>query len=141
ESMTREDRSFSAQFTACAQVFDLLLFPAAQDAEVWNAKEKGRCHWQAFGVDTGLFTPHGYYGRDDIEAERDVPIGFLGLIYPKRARFLEALRPHLKDLVILCGNAGVNDIEGVNVEDSAYRLALNLRRLKICLGLPSLSQH
>ena len=125
ETVEREDygrmpleevRQF-ANFTFC---------PAVQD-------EKYGFKWLPFGVDTEVFKP-------DWNQQKEFDAAFIGLVYPKRAAFLETLKPHLKGIRLLLGHAQVLDLSGVRIRETAALYADNLRKIKVFVNLPSLSE-
>lgn len=101
--------------------------PAFQD-------QKFGMEWLPFGVDTEVFRP-------DWNVRKEFDAAFIGLMYPKRAQFMEALRPHLGGVEILHCNIQVADLGGVRMRDSAALYADNLRRIKVFVNLPTLCQH
>ena len=101
--------------------------------------EKHGFTWLPFGVDTEMFFP-------DLGQEQDIDIGFIGMLYEKRMAFLKEfgpmIRPRFGDKVkgMVCGSVSVQDIDGLNYRDTAERYAQNIRRIKVFLNLPTLSQ-
>ena len=89
--------------------------------------------WMPFGVDTEVFKPNG--GQPKL-----FDVAFIGYLYPKRAAFLETVRPHLGDIKILCGNVQVRDLAGVKVRETAALYADNLRSIKVFVNFPSMSE-
>ena len=89
--------------------------------------------WLPFGVDTEVFKP-------DWNQPKEYDVAFIGLVYPKRAQFLQKLQPHLRDLTIKIGNVQVLDLGGVRVRETAALYADNLRKIKVFLNLPSLTE-
>lgn len=138
ESFVRED--FTLDYKNFEGMFDFHFFPDKSDAE----KYKG--DFLPLGVDcemfnraTGCFYP-----------ERDIEVGFVGLMYPKRAKFVQELQPHLGDIQIkymtacqsergLIPAIGVWDSEGMNIRRSMHLLAETYRRIKVFVTFPSLS--
>ncbi len=125
ETVEREDygrmpleeiREF-ADFTFCSAVQD----------------EKYGLKWLPFGVDTEVFKP-------DWNQPKEYDAAFIGLIYPKRAAFLETLKPFLKGITLKLGNVQVLDLSGVRIRESAALYADNLRKIKVFVNLPSLSE-
>lgn len=100
--------------------------PAAQD-------EKHGMRWLPFGVDTEVFKP-------DWSQPKEYDVAFIGLVYPKRAEFLKRLAPCLKGINLITGNVQVMDLRGVCVRETAALYAENLRKIKVFVNLPSLSQ-
>lgn len=150
ESMhARED--YQIDFSQYSGLYDFHCFPDADDAE----KYKG-LHLP-LGVDTEMFTHWkkcgtcgGYAyicpecevagGFDTILQKRDIDCAFVGLMYPKRQRFAEALQPHLNGLNVRIANGSilVQDIDGINGRKSAELLAETYRRIKVFVAFPSL---
>jgi glycosyltransferase involved in cell wall biosynthesis len=125
ETVEREDygrmpleeiREF-ANFTFCSAIQD----------------EKYGLKWLPFGVDTEVFKP-------DWNQPKEYDAAFIGLIYPKRAAFLETLKPFLKGITLKLGNVQVLDLSGVRIRESAELYADNLRKIKVFVNLPSLSE-
>lgn len=135
ESMHRE---YDIDFDYIKWLGDEWFFPATQDAEM-NDQEmfaKGRSHFLPFGVDTNIFQPNQML--DGIN-ERRFEVGFLGMIYPKRQVFLNALRRH-NIPPIQHGLCVIKDIRGYDWEGSMRLLASNTREIKVFFNLPSMSQ-
>jgi len=135
ESFVREDMKLDyANFEG---MFDFHFFPDKDDAE----KYKGE--WLPLGFDYNMFYP-------DDEVKRDIDVAFIGLMYPKRARFLQELQPHLGDIKIdiraavnsergIIPAIAVYDFDGLNVRKSMQLLAETYRRIKVFVTFPSLS--
>lgn len=100
--------------------------PAFQD-------QKFGMDWLPFGVDTHVFKP-------DWNVHKEFDAAFIGLMYPKRTQFMQALRPCLGEIEILHCNIQVTDLGGMRVRDTAALYADNLRRIKIFVNLPTLCQ-
>ena len=143
ESFVREDMKLNyADFEG---MFDFHFFPDKDDA----AKYKG--DWLPLGVDTKMFNPQGWDDEElAYENFRDIDVAFIGLMYPKRARFVEELKPHLGDIKIdfrcavnsergLIPAIAVYDFNGLNVRRSMQLLAETYRRIKVFVTFPSLS--
>jgi hypothetical protein len=138
ESFVRED--YSLDYKLFEGMFDFHFFPDRADAE----KYKGT--FLPLGVDTEVFNPtHGC-----TYPKRDIEVSFIGLMYPKRARFVEELTPHLGDIKIkymtacqsergLIPAIGVWDADGLNIRRSMHLLAETYRRIKVFVTFPSLS--
>jgi hypothetical protein len=138
ESFVRED--YSLDYKTVEGMFDFHFFPDKADAK----KYKGE--WLPLGVDTEMFHPvHGLR-----LGEMAIEVGFIGLMYPKRARFVNELAPHLGDIKIayrtscqsergLIPAIGVWDFDGLNVRRSMQLLAETYRRIKVFVTFPSLS--
>lgn len=132
ESCRREDCTID--FAAISWMADDWFFPAIQDAE-WHDQEmfaKNRSHWLPFGVDVDVFCPGD---------RRDEPfeIAFMGLVYPKRHAFLNALS-NCNIPPIRLGSVNISDLHGYRPEESVRRYAGNLREMKVFFNLPALSQ-
>jgi glycosyltransferase involved in cell wall biosynthesis len=137
ESFVRDD--FTINYGDYEKMYDFHFFPDKSDAE----KYKGE--FLSLGVDTWIFHP------DSKQAEhRDIEVGFIGLMYPKRAQFVQELTPHLGDIQIkymtacqsergLIPAIGVWDAEGFNIRRSMKLLAETYRRIKVFVTFPSLS--
>ena len=89
--------------------------------------------WLPFGVDTEVFKP-------DWNQPKEYDVAFIGLVYPKRAQFLQRLQPFLRGITIKLGNVQVLDLSGVRVRETAALYADNLRKIKVFVNLPSLSE-
>jgi|HubBroStandDraft_6_1064221.scaffolds.fasta_scaffold00134_35 hypothetical protein len=138
ESFVRED--YSLEYANFERMFDFHFFPDRADAE----KYKGT--FLPLGVDYEMFNP----AVGCTYPERDIEVGFIGLMYPKRQRFVEELTPHLGDIKIdyrtgcqsergLIPAIGVWDFEGLNIRRSMLLLAETYRRIKVFVTFPSLS--
>lgn len=158
ESNRREDRTFG--FEDFLPYGDYHFFPAIQDAETYDQMHfaKGRSFWLPFGVDTDVFRPlhckvckNGVLkgsckyclGSGTSPSQKDIDVGFVGMIYPKRQQYLEMLQRHWKpgrDPEIVCGSVHVVDINGFAYTDQANRLAMNYRRCKVFFNLPAYSE-
>lgn len=125
ESFIRED--YSLNYENFRSMFDYHVFPDKDDA----GKYKGE--WLPLGVDTEMFwcgnPPDG----------RNIDCAFIGLMYPKRQRFYEELKPFLKGipLRVANGNILVHDFDGINLERSTELLAETYRRIKVFVAFPS----
>ena len=135
ESFVRED--FTLDYKNFEGMFDFHFFPDRADAE----KYKGE--FLPLGVDTGMFNVCAL-------DERDIEVGFIGLMYPKRAEFVRELTPHLGDIQIKYMSAcqserglipaiGVWDADGLNIRRSMLMLAETYRRIKVFVTFPSMS--
>lgn len=143
ESFVRED--YTLNFDDYRSMFDFHVFPDADDA-----KKYGGTHL-SLGVDAEMFRtaemfppsnpywtdPNGFWKSN----RRDIDCAFIGLMYPKRQRFYEALRPHLNGLAIKMPPGGVlvHDMDGMNVQKTAELLAEQYRRIKVFVAFPTLS--
>jgi glycosyltransferase involved in cell wall biosynthesis len=166
ESFVRED--YSLDYPNFESMFDFHFFPDRNDAQ----KYKGE--WLPLGVDTEMFKPasainptvtlaaqsvseHDKSMRWTVDERgvhyaeiRDIEVGFIGLMYPKRARFVEELNQHLGEIKIQyrCGYQSelglrpaiaVYEFDGLNVRRSMELLAEAYRRIKVFVTFPSLS--
>lgn len=128
----REDIQFVYQ--NFESMFDFHFFPDKDDAE----KYKGT--WLPLGVDTEMFNPLSPdYEPEPHKPYRDIDCAFIGLMYPKRHRFYEELKPFLKGipLRVANGNILVHDFDGINLERSTELLAETYRRIKVFVAFPS----
>lgn len=156
--------SFSARddYTLCYQnfegMFDFHCFPDADDAATFKGTHL------PLGVDTEMFRPLNELfpwgskwvdaaidgGRDahgrtpwevlpKFQPPRDIDSAFIGLMYPKRQKFYEELRPFLKgiNLRVANGNILVHDFDGINVLRSTELLAETYRRIKVFVAFPA----
>lgn len=105
---------------------DATFCPAAQD-------EKYGLRWLPFAADTEIFKPNW-------DQPRVYDFAFIGLVYPKRAEFLRRLAPYLKGMDLRIGNVQVQDLSGIRVRETVHLYAENLRRIKVFVNLPTLSQ-
>jgi hypothetical protein len=143
ESCNRED--YNIDFDAIKWLADEWFFPAIQDAEFHDQEmfAAGRSHYLPFGVDTEIFKPHPLVNENIAHQNWDVPktfdVGFLGLMYEKRAFFLRSLARH-NIPPIRTGMCAIQDIRGYDHEGSMRLLAENTRQIKVFLNLPSLSR-
>jgi hypothetical protein len=134
ESFVRDD--YTLEYSKFESMFDFHFFPDKTDAEKYNGE------FLPLGVDTEIF----HCGA----AERDIEVGFIGLMYPKRAKFVEELKPHLGDIKInymvacqsergLIPAIAVWDADGLNIRRSMELLAETYRRINVFVTFPSLS--
>ncbi len=136
ESFVRED--FKLDFKHYEKMYDFHFFPDKADAEKYGHP------WLPLGVDTEIFSTQPV-------VERDIPVAFIGNMYPKRARFVESLKPFLGDIDIVMRYPNqtdgewtipaicVYDFDGLNVRRSAELLAEAYRRIKVLVTFPALS--
>lgn len=135
ESFVRED--FTLDYANYERMFDFHFFPDKNDAE------KYRGEFLPLGVDTAIF-------KDKLCCERDIEVGFIGLMYPKRGKFVEEVKPLLGDINIqmryacqsergLIPAVAVFDFDGLNVRKSMELLADTYRRIKVFVTFPSMS--
>jgi glycosyltransferase involved in cell wall biosynthesis len=119
----RED--YKLKYADFEGLFDVHCFPDRDDAE----KFKGE--WLPLGIDSEMFPPR--------QKNADIEAAFIGLMYPKRVRFLESLQPLLDiPLRIANGSILVQDIDGLNVKRSTELLAETYRRVKVFVAFPSI---
>ncbi|HEY6465520.1 MAG TPA: glycosyltransferase [Candidatus Acidoferrales bacterium] len=126
ETVEREDYG-RLPIESIKQLAHATFTPAFQD-------QKFGMEWLPFGVDTHVFKP-------DWNVRKEFDAAFIGLMYPKRTQFMQALRPYLGGIEILHCNIQVADLGGVRIRDSAMLYADNLRRIKVFVNLPTLCQH
>ena len=69
---------------------------------------------------------------------KSIDAAFIGLLYPKRQAFLAELRKQGVQLVT--GNVQVLELGGVNPRKTAELYAENIRKIKVFVNLPTLSQ-
>lgn len=159
ESNHREDQTFG--FEDYLQYADYHFFPAIQDAEMFDQEHfaKGRSFWLPFGVDTDVFKPivcpvcKGWkqfapdckkcLGTGTQPSPKDIEVGFVGMMYPKRNTFIAQLSHHMKqgrDPWVTIGNVQVLDIDGPAWTDQVNRLAQNYRRCKVFFNMPAYSE-
>lgn len=141
ETMQRDD--YSLDWDNVSMWADENFVPAYQDADWLSQPMFGgeHVHWLPFGVDTKIFKPFTSLTPTDDQGrtEKAWPIAFVGLIYDKRGRFLQALSRH-NHPPIRCGQVSINDLSGFCAEESARRLADNYRRVKVFFNLPAMSR-
>jgi hypothetical protein len=135
ESFIRED--YTLNYENFRGMFDYHVFPDKDDAE----KYKGE--WLPLGVDTEMFCREQFSGsaREYWEyPARDIECAFIGLMYPKRQRFYEELKPFLKGipLRVANGNIVVHGINGMDVERTARLMAETYRSIKVFVTFPSI---
>lgn len=158
ESNRREDQTFG--FEDFLKYADYHFFPAIQDAETYDQEHfaKGRSFWLPFGVDTDVFKPMPCpvckggvtklvckycLGSGTRPSAKDIDVGFVGMMYPKRNDFVARLSEHMKagrDPWLIIGNVQILDMDGPAWTDQALRLAYNYRRCKVFLNLPAYSE-
>lgn len=121
------DRQDVRSFDTVKLLSDFHFFPAKADAVKFGG------HWAPFAVDTTIFHP--------AETHRDIPLGFVGVIYDKRRRYLDGLRPELSAAGYHLQTANVVVWRGTEVNHlaSTQRYADQVRRMKLFFNLPTLS--
>lgn len=136
ESFVRDD--FKLDYAEYESMFDFHFFPDPKDAE----KYKGT--FLPLGVDTEIFRPYA-------NIQRDIEVGFIGLMYNKRAQFFEEVKKHLQGIEIQARFAtrnengwwhpaiAVYDFDGLNVRKSMELLARSYNRIKVFVTFPSMS--
>ncbi len=124
ETVEREDYG-KLDVDAIKRCVDVIFCPAVQD-------EKYGFRYLPFGVDTEIFAPVNVVPTKSIDA------GFIGLLYPKRQAFLAELKKYGVNLVT--GNVQVLELGGVNPRKTAELYAENIRKIKVFVNLPTLSQ-
>jgi hypothetical protein len=125
ETVEREDYG-KLDVDAIKGSADIVFCPGIQD-------EKYGFRYLPFGVDTEIFKP-----RQCGAPPKTIDAAFIGLLYPKRQAFLKELRAQGVDLVT--GNVQVLEIDGVNPRKTAELYAENIRKIKVFVNLPTLSQ-
>lgn len=125
ETVEREDYG-KLPIDAIKRLAQVTFCPAVQD-------EHHGLRWLPFGVDTDVFKP-----EPNLHLQYDA--AFIGLLYPKRVEFLTRLVPLLKGINFLVGNVQVQDLSGICVRETAALYAENLRKIKVFVNLPTLSQ-
>lgn len=109
-------------------------FPAIQDAE-WHDQEmfvKEHSFYLPFAVDEAIFNEEG---RGPFVFD----VAFMGMVYPKRRAFLQALqRHHIPPIRVASVN--ITDLHGYQAWESAMRYARGLREIKVFFNLPSMSR-
>jgi hypothetical protein len=125
ETVEREDYG-RLPIDAIKQLADITFCPAAQDA-------RHGLRWLPFGVDTEVFKP-------DSSQPLQYEAAFIGLLYPKRVEFMKKLMPLLHGINLILGNVQVQDLSGICVRETASLYAQNLRKIKVFVNLPTLSQ-
>lgn len=138
ESNHREDKEF--HFEKVMPFYDFNFFPAPQDAE----ELKGE--FLPFGVDTAMFSPRKAglpmawsELEKAVKSVRDIDLAFIGLMYDKRVEFFKKLPKDIRDRLRI-GNCLVQDLDGINIRKSAELYADTLRRTKVFVMMPALSQ-
>lgn len=139
----RED--YKLNYENFRSMFDFHVFPDKDDAE----KYKGE--WLPLGLDTEMFSSCAINGMDQCicnhetgwqctSSIRDIECAFIGMMYPKRQRFYEELKPLLKGipLRVANGNVLVHGIDGMDVERTAKLMAETYRSIKVFVTFPSL---
>jgi len=122
ETVEREDYG-KLDVDAIKRSADVVFCPAIQD-------EKYGFRYLPFGVDTEIFKP--------APTLKTIDAAFIGLLYPKRQAFLKELKAQGVNLVT--GNVQVLELGGVNPRKTAELYAENIRKIKVFVNLPTLSQ-
>lgn len=138
ESCRREDFQFDVN--NFKWIADEFFFAGQQDADFHDQAPflLGRSHWMPLGVDTDIFKPGMKIDLGNIPLRHAHEIAFIGLQYPKRHTFLQALTRH-KIPAIKLGRVMIEDLNGFDAEGTARRLAANYRSIKVFLNLPAMS--
>lgn len=74
---------------------------------------------------------------------KDIEVGFVGMMYPKRTQFVQHLSEHMRagrDPWLVIGNVQIMDMDGPSWTDQANRLAWNYRRCKVFFNFPAYSE-
>lgn len=139
ETVEREDYG-KLDVDAIKRCADIIFCPGIQD-------EKYGFRYLPFGVDTEVFNPgprimerYASAGQNagDSLTPKTIGAGFIGLLYPKRQEFLAKLKKHGVDLTT--GNVQVLELGGVNPQKTAELYAENIRKIRVFVNLPTLSQ-
>lgn len=135
ETVEREDYG-KLDVDAIKRSADVVFCPGIQD-------EQYGFRYLPFGVDTEIFkpgVPYYYDHETNIEGgvKKTIDAGFIGLLYPKRQEFLAKLKKHGVNLTT--GNVQVLELGGVNPQKTAELYAENIRKIKVFVNLPTLSQ-
>src|SRR6185437_7633756 len=126
ESVRREDYG-TLDVEAIKRTCDQVFCPALEDEE-FGFK------YLPFGVDTEMFTPvlecpycknsgsvTTEWGLENCShcpsTERDIPLAFIGMIYPKRQAYLSTLPAEFRTKLLI-GNCLVQDVHGANIRKS-----------------------
>jgi len=125
ETVKREDYG-SINMESVKRLADITYCPAIQDTAYGLA-------FLPFGVDTEVFRP-------EPKVERDIQACFIGLLYQKRQNYLARITPHLGKIELKLGNVEVKEGGMVHIRKTALAYADVLRRIKVFVNLPSLSQ-
>ncbi len=131
ETVEREDYG-KLDVDAIKRSADIVFCPAIQD-------EKYGFRYLPFGVDTNIFKPTVTKWDGEFHPPpKSIDAAFIGLLYPKRQAFLAELKKHGVNLVT--GNVQVLELGGVNPRKTAELYAENIRKIKVFVNLPTLSQ-
>ena len=150
ESMNRDD--YTLDWDNVGMWANENFVPAYQDAD-WLSQEMfggTHIHWLPFGVDTEVFkahqdptvapscVPNEHWSKYHFEGKQ-WPIAFIGAMYEKRHKFLQALSQcNIPPIII--GNVVVKDLGGLDPIENVQRLASNYRRVGVFFNLPALSR-
>ncbi len=141
ETVEREDYG-KLDVDAIKRSADVVFCPGIQD-------EKYGFKYLPFGVDTEIFHPHTPETTKELfcsSCSTFVSLlppklhdaAFIGLLYPKRQAFLAELKKHGVNLTT--GNVQVLELGGINPRKTAELYAENIRKIKVFVNLPTLSQ-
>jgi hypothetical protein len=143
ETVEREDYG-KLDVDAIKRTADIVFCPGKQD-------EKYGFRYLPFGVDTEIFKPTvtkpgvlapddsaAFATFEDVAPRKSIDAAFIGLLYPKRQAFLKELKAQGINLVT--GNVQVLELGGINPRETAELYAENLRKIKVFVNLPTLSQ-
>lgn len=152
ETKGRDD--YELDFDGFKWCADHWFWTAIQDAEFHDQEmfAKRRSWWLPLGVDTNIFRP----ALTDEQASRmpmsrsllDAPVkrspvfccAFIGLVYPKRQAYLNALSRHKHPPIMIGSTGAAHDLHGYHWEEGARLLASNYRQIKVFVNLPALSR-
>jgi hypothetical protein len=125
ETVRREDYGLM-NLDPVRRLSDVTFCPAIQDQEYGFG-------YLPFGVDTEMFRP-------EPKVDRDIPRCFIGMLYPKRRDFLKNLVPYMDGIEVQVGNVQIVEDGVVNQQKTVEAYASVLRRIKVFVNLPTLSQ-
>jgi hypothetical protein len=125
ETVTREDYG-SLNVESIKRLADTTFCPAIQD-EAYGFR------FLPFGVDTHVFRP-------EPDVAQDINACFIGLMYPKRRAYLEHVTAHLREIDLKVENIQVEEGGIVDPRKTVLAYAAMLRRIKVFVNLPTLSQ-
>lgn len=120
ETTGREDHDFAPYYKELTSITPHLFFPSVIDAATFNGT------YLPYGTDLTVF-------RNEIPlAERDIPIGFIGQLYPKRSRFLPRLEAAGIHVHVLAQQYSETP------QDAVELLVAQYNRIQLFVSLPSL---
>lgn len=133
ESMDRGDLNLPGRLPELLAWAKHWFFPAAQDAKKYGGQ------WQPFGADLTMYN-EGADVADLERPEKKYGAAFVGQLYGPRLEYARRLAQQPDNIVLQCGQVGVQELDGMREPESTYLLAKTYRQIKVFFCLPPLSR-